>query len=79
MYDVDCSKNYDLCVAAVQPTGFPYIGIYNIKGQLVGKFSGYYPIDVMRDYFKNITIWQDNELKKEGIFEKEAAKSQVAE
>lgn len=55
MYDVDCSVNYDLCVAAIQPTGFPYIGIYNMKGELEAKFSGYYPTDVMRDVFRNIS------------------------
>jgi hypothetical protein len=67
MYDVDCSLNYDLCVAAIQPTGFPYIGIYNMKGELEAKFSGYYPTDVMRDVFRNISNRQEYFLKAEGI------------
>jgi hypothetical protein len=25
-------------------TGFPYVGIYNGKGELAGKIGGYYPL-----------------------------------
>lgn len=56
-----------MCVAAVQPTGFPFIGIYNMNGELEVKFSGYYPIEVMRDVFRNISARQTELLQREGI------------
>ncbi len=67
MYDVDCSVHYDLCLSAAQPTGFPYVGIYNLKGELEAKFAGYYPLDIMRDIFKNISIMQKTALQRSGI------------
>lgn len=67
IYDVDCSLHYDLCLAAIQPTGFPYIGIYNHKGQLELKYSGYYPLPVMREVFQNISLRQEAFLKQDGI------------
>ena len=32
-YDVDCSLNHDLCQAAANIKGYPFVAIYNTQGQ----------------------------------------------
>lgn len=53
-YDVDCTVHYDFCQSKVSISAFPYVGVYNLKGELEGHIGGYYPIDIMREAFKNI-------------------------
>ena len=71
-YDVDCSLNHDLCKAAANIKGYPFVAIYNTQGKFESKIGGYYPIDVMRDIMKNISNSQAEALKKEKKVEKKA-------
>lgn len=53
-YEVDCTLHDDLCEAKAAPTAFPFVGIYNLKGELETKIRGYYPLDTMRKSFEKI-------------------------
>ena len=33
-YDVDCTKHYDLCKKKVNVKSFPFVGIYDLEGNL---------------------------------------------
>ena len=62
-YNVDCTKHYDLCQEKASPKAYPYVEIYGFSGTKDAHISGFYPIDVMRDIFKNISIAQEKALK----------------
>ena len=74
-YNVDCSKHYDLCKKTVNARSFPFVGIYNLEGQLESKISGYYPVDVMRDALNAISEKQQNALKKVKVAPKVESKA----
>ena len=63
-YDVDCTKHYDLCVKTVNAHSFPFVGVYDLSGNLEASIHGYYPVDVMRDALYDITRRQNQALKK---------------
>lgn len=63
-YDVDCTKHYDLCVKTVNAKSFPFVGIYDLSGNLEASIHGYYPVDVVRDALYDIMRRQNQALKK---------------
>ena len=64
-YSVDCSIHYDLCLAKAAMTAFPFVGVYNTQGSMHGTIGGFYPLETMREAFKTIEDWQNQEVKKQ--------------
>lgn len=64
---MDCTINHALCKAKAPIKGYPYVGIYNLDGKLESQISGFYPVDTMRDAFKNIEKIQRHALEEKGF------------
>ena len=78
-YDVDCSKDYAFCKQAVGAKSFPFVGIFDVNGKLEAKFTGYYPIDVIRDTLKDISSRQQYVLKQQSTGKKSDSKDKTSE
>ena len=63
-YDVDCTKHGALCRQKVNAKAFPFVGIYDINGNLEETIRGFYPLDVIRDSFVSISSRQEQALQK---------------
>ena len=66
-YEVDCTLHYDLCAAKAAPSAFPFVGVYNLKGEMEAQIGGYYPLDIMREAFHKIEGRQIEALKLKGV------------